>query len=328
MKNDRRQKRLLKKREKKTKTMSTNRVEMTIEDPMAVTVAVVCILWLLIYWYQGLRRIQCMRMPASVRNLIEAASAARTVSLTDCIKFWALPTNMSVASWSSSVPWAPSIVALTVERILSWVPMVGIRSQTCSSAWKEDDGIKKWKDEKVYIVLHTVRIRLSVHCRANSLANRVTSSDASAIALAQAIRSRLLPPSPRTSWDRRPIKRAILLAAAMISLSLEDHCRTSWCKPWAAICHPTNNQSVASRICNWNSLVTHQDGLVSLRSVSEHFVFVVRLGRRWSWRRMLASGQRWTGWCVYNQSQHVMNWAGNNNFSAYSSHRSSSTYSD
>ena len=27
-------------------------------------------------------------------------------------------------------PWAPSIVAFTVERIFSWVPMVGIRSHT------------------------------------------------------------------------------------------------------------------------------------------------------------------------------------------------------
>lgn len=33
-----------------------------------------------------------------------AASAARTVSFTDCIRFCALPTSMSVASWSSSVP--------------------------------------------------------------------------------------------------------------------------------------------------------------------------------------------------------------------------------
>lgn len=43
-------------------------------------------------------------MPASVRILMLAASAARTVSFTDCIRFCALPTSMSVASWSSSVP--------------------------------------------------------------------------------------------------------------------------------------------------------------------------------------------------------------------------------
>lgn len=40
-----------------------------------------------LYWYHGLRRTQCMRMPASVRSLMEAASAARTVSFTDCIRF-------------------------------------------------------------------------------------------------------------------------------------------------------------------------------------------------------------------------------------------------
>uniref|UniRef100_A0A6B0UF92 Uncharacterized protein n=1 Tax=Ixodes ricinus TaxID=34613 RepID=A0A6B0UF92_IXORI len=76
-----------------------------------------------------------------------------------------------------------------------------------------------------------VLMRLSVHMRASSFARRVTSSDASAICLAQAIRSFLVPPSPRTSWLRRAIRMAILLAAAMISLSLLDHCRTSWCRP-------------------------------------------------------------------------------------------------
>lgn len=71
---------------------------------------------------------------------------------------------------------------------------------------------------------HTVRMRLSVHSRASSLARRVTSSLASAIALAQAMRSRFEPPwSPRTNCDSRPISRAIFLAAAMISLSLLDH---------------------------------------------------------------------------------------------------------
>lgn len=36
-----------------------------------------------------------------------APSAARTVSLTDCMRFWALPTSISVASWSSSEPELP-----------------------------------------------------------------------------------------------------------------------------------------------------------------------------------------------------------------------------
>lgn len=43
-------------------------------------------------------------MPASVRILMEAASAAVTVCFTDCIRFCAFPTSISVASMSSSVP--------------------------------------------------------------------------------------------------------------------------------------------------------------------------------------------------------------------------------
>ena len=35
---------------------------------------------------------------------MEAASAAVTVCFTDCIRFCAFPTNISVASMSSSVP--------------------------------------------------------------------------------------------------------------------------------------------------------------------------------------------------------------------------------
>lgn len=49
------------------------------------------------YWYQGVFRTQWRVKPASVRILMEAASASLTVSLTDCIKFWALWTNISVA---------------------------------------------------------------------------------------------------------------------------------------------------------------------------------------------------------------------------------------
>lgn len=56
------------------------------------------------YWYHGFLRIHITRTPESVRILIEAAEQARTVSFTDCIKFWALPTNISVASWSSCEP--------------------------------------------------------------------------------------------------------------------------------------------------------------------------------------------------------------------------------
>lgn len=42
------------------------------------------------YWYQGVFLTQRSVNPASVRILIEAASASRTVSFTDCMRFWAL----------------------------------------------------------------------------------------------------------------------------------------------------------------------------------------------------------------------------------------------
>ena len=73
----------------------------------------------------------------------------------------------------------------------------------------------------------TVLILLSVHSLACSLANRVTSSDASAIAFAQAIKSAFVPPSPLTNCDKRAIRRAIFFAAAIIALSLLDQCLTS-----------------------------------------------------------------------------------------------------
>lgn len=52
-----------------------------------------------VYWYHGVLRTQRRVNPASVRILMEAASASLTVSFTDCIRFWALCTNISVA-WS------------------------------------------------------------------------------------------------------------------------------------------------------------------------------------------------------------------------------------
>lgn len=57
-----------------------------------------------VYWYQGFLRTHRSFIPESVRILIEAASQARTVSFTDCIRFCALPTSISVASRSSSEP--------------------------------------------------------------------------------------------------------------------------------------------------------------------------------------------------------------------------------
>lgn len=53
------------------------------------------------YWYQGVLRTQRRVNPASVRILMDAASASLTVSFTDCIRFWALWTNISVA-WSGT----------------------------------------------------------------------------------------------------------------------------------------------------------------------------------------------------------------------------------
>lgn len=49
------------------------------------------------HWYQGVFRTHRRVKPASVRILMEAASASLTVSFTDCIRFWALWTNISVA---------------------------------------------------------------------------------------------------------------------------------------------------------------------------------------------------------------------------------------
>ena len=144
---------------------------------------------------------------------MEAASAAVTVCLTDCIRFWAFPTNISVASISSSVPenlnrlylfhvfvkciylpCAPNIVAFTVDKIFSCVPIVGIRSHTCNRFWRTSICYQLCERENMQ---RTVLILLSVHSLANSLAKRVTSSEDSAIAFAIAIRSLLLPLS---SW--------------------------------------------------------------------------------------------------------------------------------
>lgn len=60
-------------------------------------------------------------------------------------------------------------------------------------------------------------MRLSVHCLATSLANRVTSSDALAMSLAHWMRARLFPLPPRTRRDISAISKAIRLAAPMIS---------------------------------------------------------------------------------------------------------------
>ncbi len=201
-----------------------------------------------------------------MRILIDAASAAVTVSLTDCIRFCALPTSISVASMSSSVaatekknifmkgnccadgqtimllPCDPSMVAFTVERIFSCVAIVGILSQTWSKLCKRT--ISFWSSVYSLPQLHflTILMRLSVHSFASSLAILVTSSEASAMDFAQEMSSLLLLASLPTSCDSLAMRRAILLAAAMMSLSLLDHCLTSWCRSWAASCGSSGNQ--------------------------------------------------------------------------------------
>lgn len=54
--------------------------------------------------YQGLRLTHLIEYPDCTLILMEAPSAALTVSRTDCIRFCALPTNISVASSSSCEP--------------------------------------------------------------------------------------------------------------------------------------------------------------------------------------------------------------------------------
>lgn len=62
-----------------------------------------------------------------------------------------------------------------------------------------------------------VRIRLSVHCLATSLASRVTSSEAFAMSLAHWMSARLFPLPPRTRRDISAMSKAIRLAAPMMS---------------------------------------------------------------------------------------------------------------
>merc|ERR1719350_547654 len=117
------------------------------------------------YWNQGCFLTHFSLKPASDLTLMEAASAAFTVSFTAWLSFWALPMSMSMASWSSSVSMLLFImVAFTVDITLSWVPSVGIFSQT----WRR-----------------LVLIFLSVQCRASSLARSVILSEASVKAFAQ-----------------------------------------------------------------------------------------------------------------------------------------------
>ena len=83
-----------------------------------------------------------------------------------------------------------------------------------------------------------VLIRLSVHCLATSLANRVTSSEALAMSLAHWISARLVPLPPLTSRDISAINRAMRLAAAMMSL------------PWREARHRVSSAHTLAKLGN------------------------------------------------------------------------------
>lgn len=91
--------------------------------------------WLGAYWYQGVFLTQRSVNPASVRILIEAASASLTVSFTDCMRFCALWTSISVACQERralhySSPWCNPVskIGLNQERSAAI-------SCTCSHHW-------------------------------------------------------------------------------------------------------------------------------------------------------------------------------------------------
>ena len=140
-------------------------------------------------------------MPASVLILMEAASAAVTVCFTDCIKFCAFPTSISVASMSSSVPGIKNELFYkeTSHPVLrAWLPSQ-LRGFSAGSRWwgcahtlgaGSEEFVVSNENSKVLL---TVLILLSVHSLASSLASLVTSSEDSAMALAMEISSLLLP---------------------------------------------------------------------------------------------------------------------------------------
>lgn len=90
-----------------------------------------------VYWYQGVLRTQRRVNPASVRILMEAASASLTVSFTDCIRFWALWTNISVA-WlrrKEAVSWWIIIWPLWVS-CFYWIGKLREEMSLSVSVWR------------------------------------------------------------------------------------------------------------------------------------------------------------------------------------------------
>lgn len=141
-------------------------------------------------------------------------------------------TLLTCSDSSSLMLVRPNMVALTVDRILSWVLIVGMRSHTLKEIrnitykntsnclcklGKRGNGWTTWWRQLKLTCSRLVRIRLSVHCLATSLASRVTSSEALAMSLAHWMSARLFPLPPRTRRDISAMRRAIRLAAPMIS---------------------------------------------------------------------------------------------------------------
>lgn len=99
-----------------------------------------------------------------------------------------------------------------------------------------------------------VRILLSVHCLATSLARRVTSSEAFAISFAHWMSARLFPLAPLTRRDISAISKAMRLAAAMMSFP--------WKKKRAGVIAPGPSDSHVLGLCRCCSTKnkTKQDG--------------------------------------------------------------------
>lgn len=89
------------------------------------------------------------QIPVSVNYLMEKKKSSNkktkqktAVAFLDsliCQIFFTLPsveTKMD-SRCRANLPWAPNMVALTVDKIFSCVPMVGIRSQTCRRHCKQ-----------------------------------------------------------------------------------------------------------------------------------------------------------------------------------------------
>jgi len=113
------------------------------------------------------------------------------------------------------------------------------RSRESSAGWQWLGYVRRLAEEPEYhqsenfngIILYTILILMSVQSLAMWTASLVTSSDESAMAFEQSIRSFFVPPSPRTSCESLAMRIAILLAAATMSFSWLDHCFSSLCSP-------------------------------------------------------------------------------------------------